>query len=200
WYVWFGRQRDTTNLTISKTGNGKVTSSPRDINCGSICSESFTPGSQVTLTATPASGAQFTGWGGVCSGTATTCIVNISGSQSVTATFSPITYALSLTVYGNPGGKVTSLPAGIDCGSSCSHAFNAGTQVTLTATPDTAWGFFGWSGGGCSGLAPSCTVTVNGSTSVSASFRALFGVEVMSGEAILPAPVIVPYPQYPVAY
>jgi 2-iminobutanoate/2-iminopropanoate deaminase len=108
-------------------------------------------------------------------------------------------YTLSVSVFGNPGGTVSS-PSGINCGSTCSKSFSSGTQVTLTATPDTAWGFFGWSGGGCSGLAPTCTVTLNGNTSVSATFSTLFGAEQMSGTAILPAPVIVPYPQTPIAY
>jgi hypothetical protein len=108
-------------------------------------------------------------------------------------------YTLSVSVIGNPGGTVSS-PSGINCGSTCSKSFNSGTQITLTATPDTAWGFYGWSGGGCSGLAPTCTVTLNGNTSVSATFSTLFAAEQMSGTAILPAPVMVPYGQYPVAY
>ena len=35
---------------------------------------------------------------------------------------------------GTGGGTVTSAPAGIDCGSTCSATFPAGTMVTLTAT------------------------------------------------------------------
>jgi hypothetical protein len=35
---------------------------------------------------------------------------------------------------------------------------------------------------------------------VSAVFGTLFGAEQMAGAAILPAPVIVPYPQPPFAY
>ena len=35
----------------------------------------------------------------------------------------------------SPGGTVTSSPAGIDCGATCSASFGAGTQVTLTASP-----------------------------------------------------------------
>jgi hypothetical protein len=109
------------------------------------------------------------------------------------------TYTLTVSVNGNPGGTVTSSPSGINCGSTCSKSFNAGTQVTLSATPDTAWGFFGW-GSSCSGIANTCTVTVNGNMSVSATFGTLFGAEQMAGSAILPAPVITPYPQPPFAY
>jgi uncharacterized repeat protein (TIGR03803 family) len=81
--------------------------------------------------------------------------------------------ALSVSVAGSPGGRVTSSPAGIDCGSTCSASFAPGTQVTLTASPATAWGFSGWGGGACSGIG-SCSVTMNANTSVSASFTTLF--------------------------
>ena len=58
----------TFDLTVSLTGSGSVTSSPAGIDCGSDCAETLAAGSSVTLSATPASGAMFTGWGGDCSG------------------------------------------------------------------------------------------------------------------------------------
>jgi hypothetical protein len=64
-----------------------VASSPRDINCGSVYSESFTPGEQVTLTAMPGVTWGFLGWGGVCSGLAKTCTVTVNGNTSVSAKF-----------------------------------------------------------------------------------------------------------------
>ena len=53
-------------LTVVKSGGGSgtVTSNPAGINCGSDCSASFTNGTSVTLTATPASGSTFAGWEG----------------------------------------------------------------------------------------------------------------------------------------
>jgi hypothetical protein len=86
---------------------------------------------------------------------------------------SPGPYILSVSVIGSPGGKLTSSPSGIDCGSSCSASFGAGTTVTLTATPALAWGLSSW-GGSCGGLATSCTVTLNANTSVSAIFTTRF--------------------------
>ncbi len=74
-------------LSVSVTGSGTVTSSPAGINCGSTCNASFAPGTQVTLTATPASNWDFGGWGGACSG-AGNCVVTMNTAQSVTATFS----------------------------------------------------------------------------------------------------------------
>jgi len=73
-------------LTVSKTGSGTVTSDRTGINCGSDCSESYTAGTVVTLTATANRNARFLGWGGACSGTGT-CTVTMNAARSVTATF-----------------------------------------------------------------------------------------------------------------
>jgi len=108
--------------------------------------------------------------------------------------------ALSVSVIGSPGGKVTSSPAGIDCGSTCSANFAAGTQIILSASPAAAWGLAGW-GGACSGIARTCTVTMNANTGASASFTTLFSpvaapvvTSPADGQA-LPAPIISPVPQ-----
>jgi hypothetical protein len=99
-------------------------------------------------------------------------------------------------VIGSPGGKVTSSPAGIDCGSTCSANFNNGTQVTLSATPAAAWGLAGW-GGACSGIAR-CSVTLNANASVSAAFTTLFSTvqtPIVTSPADVPAlppPIIGP--------
>jgi uncharacterized repeat protein (TIGR03803 family) len=103
---------------------------------------------------------------------------------------------VSVSIVGNPGGRVTSSPAGIDCGSTCSASFAVGTQVTLSATPAAAWGLASW-GGACSGIG-GCSVTMNANTSVSANFTTLFGpvaAPVMrdpTDTTALPAPIIAP--------
>ena len=65
-------------------------------------------------------------------------------------------------------GTVTSTPAGINCGSTCSQSYAAGTAVVLTAAPGRSWVFGGWSGA-CTGTSTTCTVTVNDTTTVTAS-------------------------------
>ncbi|MFO0576442.1 MAG: FG-GAP-like repeat-containing protein [Polyangia bacterium] len=71
----------------------------------------------------------------------------------------------------NSLGRVTSDPAGIDCGTTCSTAVPPGASVTLTAAPlgGTNATFLGWSGP-CSGTQPTCTLTVNESTTVTANW------------------------------
>ncbi len=68
---------------------------------------------------------------------------------------------------GSGSGTVTSVPEGINCGSSCTAPYANGAKVTLKATPDPGSVFSGWSGDlGCAegmtltaGL--TCTATFN---------------------------------------
>jgi hypothetical protein len=76
----------TVPLTVVKSGQGEVTSSPAGINCGAECTAEFEPGT-VTLTATAASGYEFAGWIGCKSTGETTCDVKVSGATEVTAVF-----------------------------------------------------------------------------------------------------------------
>jgi Divergent InlB B-repeat domain len=48
----------------------------------------YLPGTEVELSATPAPGSTFLGWGGACSGSAPTCSFTLSSNEAATATFS----------------------------------------------------------------------------------------------------------------
>jgi List-Bact-rpt repeat protein/putative Ig domain-containing protein len=74
-------------MSVTRTGSGTVTSSPKGISCGKHCSKSYTVGTSVTLTAKPAKKHAFLGWTGACSGTSLTCTVSMLGDQSVGADF-----------------------------------------------------------------------------------------------------------------
>ncbi len=76
--------------------------------------------------------------------------------------------SLQVTKSGAGAGMVTSLPARIDCGSTCSGEFFEGVTVTLTATPASGSRFAGWSGA-CSGIG-ACAVEIGESQSVNAEF------------------------------
>ncbi|HEY6205549.1 MAG TPA: fibronectin type III domain-containing protein [Chthoniobacterales bacterium] len=154
------------NITSSGTGNGSVSSSPAGISCGADCSETYSSGTSVNLTATAATGSTFTGWSGACNGRGS-CTVSMTSSKSVTATFSP--QGADLVVNKNGNGKILSSPTGIDCGSTCSTTYATGTTVTLSPQPAPGAAFLGWSGGGCSGLG-GCTVTLGANVSVTANF------------------------------
>jgi hypothetical protein len=65
--------------------------------------------------------------------------------------------AVTIVKAGEGTGTVTSNPAGIDCGSACSSAFDLG-PITLTAVPAVGSALTSWSGT-CSGTGPTCTFT-----------------------------------------
>jgi hypothetical protein len=161
----------TFALTLAKAGagSGNVTSSPAGVDCGTTCSGTFNSGTSVTLTPTPASGSTFGGWSGACTGTGS-CTVSMTAAKSVTATFNLQTFTLTATKSGTGSGTITSSPAGINCGSTCSANYTVGTSVTLTATAGSGSTFAGWSGA-CTGTG-ACVVTVDAAKSVGAGFNA----------------------------
>jgi hypothetical protein len=162
------------SLTVGKTGSGTgtVTGGPGNaVNCGNTCQVFIVDGTQVTLTATPDSGSVFTGWsGGGCSGTGT-CVLPMTSDTTVTATFTS-NGSLGLTVVRTGGGTgtVTSSPAGINCGATCSANYPNGTVVTLSAAWNADTVFAGWSGATC-GRTSLCTVTLTSPTTITARFR-----------------------------
>src|SRR3989442_8454061 len=80
------------------------------------------------------------------------CVVTMNAATTVAATFDPPqTFTLTVNKPGAGSGTVSSNPAGISCGATCSASYNSGTVVTLSAAPSGGSTFAGWSGGGWSG-------------------------------------------------
>jgi len=153
---------------------------------------SFTPTSGLVGASVTISGANFTGATAVkFNGTTATFSVTSSttiqtsvpagatnGPLSVTTSAGTATSAGTFTVkymltVNKSGllddGTVTSNPAGINCGGTCSAAFNSSSVVTLTANPNTLAIFTGWSGcDSTNGF--TCTVNMNSPKTVTANF------------------------------
>jgi hypothetical protein len=175
----------TLSLAKAGAGSGTVTSSQAGIVCGSACSHAFPNGTIVTLTAAPATGSVLTGWsGGGCSGSGA-CIVTLNADTSVTATFGLAPETLTISRRGDGSGTVTSAPAGISCGTSCSHDYSYGSSVTLTAVARTGSSFNGWAGP-CTGRA-SCVVALTAATSVEAFFLKDCAVPKLVGKSLAKA-------------
>ncbi|MGE0358426.1 MAG: choice-of-anchor D domain-containing protein [Burkholderiales bacterium] len=68
-------------------------------------------------------------------------------------------YGLLVNRSGTGTGAVVSTPSGIDCplGGTCESVFDAGTMITLTASPWPGSVFTGWSGAPSCSTEPSCT-------------------------------------------
>lgn len=160
----------TLSVVIAEGKGGKVTSSPAGVDCSAQCSASFARGTQVTLSAVASDGYEFAGWQGACAGTDPSCGLNIESASSVTASFRATpTVSLLVTKVGSGAGVVRADSGGISCGASCGGRFKLGTVVTLTAAPETASYFKGWSGA-CSGASLSCQLTIGADSAVTAEF------------------------------
>jgi uncharacterized repeat protein (TIGR01451 family)/uncharacterized repeat protein (TIGR02543 family) len=159
-------------MTVAKDGNGDgtVASIPDSIDCGPTCSTTFLHNTVVTLTATPKEGSLFDKWQGDCAVDGPTCSTTVTGSRDITATFTLITYTVYVTKTGDGSGAITSEPAGIDCGATCSAVFNYNTVVTLTAVPITGSKSAEWSGN-CTIDGLVCVTTVTGTREVTATFN-----------------------------
>ena len=130
-------------ITVNVTGSGTVSSDPAGINCGDACS--FAPGTgTVALSAIPALGWQFDGWGGDCQGADNPFMLSMDNDKACTANFSRIPGMFILTVTTEGDGTVTSDPAGIDCAPDCAALFPAGSTVTLTAHPGAGQTLLTW--------------------------------------------------------
>lgn len=97
------------DLSVQVQGSGQV--SGDGIDCGTDCSESYTQGTEVMLSATPAQGFTFQGWQGACSGSAS-CIVSMDANTTVTAVFTVSADLPALTGTGTVSstGEIVSSP------------------------------------------------------------------------------------------
>lgn len=164
------------SLTVTPAAGGVITGAR--IACGGTatrCSRLANPDTVLTLAATPDPDASHLRWTGACAGAgySPTCHVTALGAKTVSAVF---TYPVHVEMQGSGAGTVSSAPAGVDCGPTCTASFPVGSAVDLTAAADSASAFVGWSGA-CAGTNPGCEVTVSQPIEVLATFDSVVSVE-----------------------
>ena len=159
-----------TNST-SPSGGGSVGTNPAP-NC---TGGKYTSGTVVTLTASPASGYNFSIWSGSVTGSTNPTTVTMNGDKSVTANFTQICYTLNASENPTGNGSVSVSPP-----PNCSGGkYLAGTQVTLTAIPATGAYFTGWIGDLDSHNNPE-TIIMNNNKTIQAYFPSCIALSVIS--------------------
>lgn len=172
-------QPRTYTITMAKSGEGTVTSSPEGIDCGTVCNAAFEEGSYVFLFAKPGSGQVIGGWSGDCGQwigpPKASCMLTMKANKTVSVSFRPAsanTKTLQLIKKGKGTGTVNSEPAGLSCREDCRTtlaSFEKGARVTLTAAAGEGSRFKGWSGA-CSGKKTTCVLKMGQSKRVGAIF------------------------------
>jgi PKD repeat protein len=144
----------TYTININVVGEGSVTMNPS----GGV----YTQGSQVILTAEPATGYQFDNWSGDISGNNNPLELTVNSNLEITANFSEIPaiyYTLTTSTDGN--GTIQLDPSGGN--------YLSGTVVSVEAIPNTGYFFGSWSGD-LTGSENPTTITMDADKSVSAQF------------------------------
>jgi uncharacterized repeat protein (TIGR02543 family) len=171
----------TVSVNSIGSGSGSVSDDQSKIAActasGGSCTGAYAIGTVVTLSATPAAGSDFAGWGGDCAAAVTspTVTVTMGVDRGCVATFTSQRNVHTLIVGVNGGGSVSDgetppqITACTATGGGCAGSYAAGTVVTLTATAAAGYTFSGWAGA-CSGTAPTTTVTMNGDYTCAATF------------------------------
>jgi DNA-binding beta-propeller fold protein YncE len=125
----------TLSVVLEGSGNGTVTSNPTGIDCGTSCAASFSPGTTVSLAASPASGSQFSGWSTNCTGTGSCDAALTTSDEFVTAAFNTLPPDFSITpasasLTAQRGGQVTDVITIAPLNGSFSNAIQLSCAVT----------------------------------------------------------------------
>ncbi|MBT9147988.1 MAG: Internalin-A [Syntrophomonadaceae bacterium] len=152
--------RVTLTVTIDPPESGTVSLSPPQP------AEGYVAGTEVTLTAIPAEGFTFSHWSGDVIGIDPIVRPTMDRHKSVTAHFTlvpPPRFTLTVTVDPPEGGTVSLSPE------QPAEGYEAGTEVTLTATAAPGYTFERWSGD-VIGTDPIIMLTMDADKSVTAHF------------------------------
>ncbi len=168
-------------LIVQVTGKGTVKSPDGRVQCSEYCENKYARFSEIPLSAKPAEGWKFVGWGGSClNAEGPECTVTVEGSAlfvsstTVRAVFEPETRVLSVGIEGD--GWVHSGDTRIFCGTSgrivyiCAGYYPFESRFELTARASGGSTFERWEGA-CTHSQPKCAVSMNSDKSARAVFK-----------------------------
>ena len=150
-------------LTLSCNAGGTVSASPEG--------PTYTVGTPVTITATPDAEHKFVQWND--GNTSASRTINIISDTTFTATFVEKGATYTLTLGTSEHGTVAASPVG--------PSYEAGTSVTLTATPASGFHFAQWQDGNTENPR---TIVMDGNKSFTATFLSdtKYTIKVTAGE------------------
>ena len=122
-------------------------------------------GSTTPVEAIPATGYDFTNWtgtGGFTSTDVNPLTVNVTSDMTITASFDPIPYTLTMAIDGTGNGALNPAVGG--------HIYDYNSIVPITATANATSVFVGWTGVVADSDAETTTVTITGDMTVTATF------------------------------
>lgn len=155
----------TLTTSVNPPGSGTVSKSPSP-NCPSDNTK-YTSGTQVALTATANSSYTFSNWSGDASGSTNPTTVTVNTTKSVTANFKVKCFDLTKSINPANSGTVSVSPS-----PNCpwdDTKWTVGTQLALTAHPNSGYLFSNWSGD-VGGSANPTSIVVNRDMNVTANF------------------------------
>ncbi|MCK4814600.1 hypothetical protein KA005_02425, partial [bacterium] len=141
--------------------------------------QSYNFGTEVPITAFPDNDYRFAGWTGDVLGgheNDNPLVITVDSNKSVTANFIK---QWTLTLSAETGGTTDPVPG--------NHTYDVGTEVSLTAVPDSDYRFTGWTGdvpGGLENVVP-LTIAVDSDKSIAANFEAVSPDEGETGKKAL---------------
>ncbi|PIR52863.1 hypothetical protein COU76_04195 [Candidatus Peregrinibacteria bacterium CG10_big_fil_rev_8_21_14_0_10_49_10] len=161
----------TWSLSTTKNGTGSGTLVATGINCGTDCTETYTSGTSVTLTAYPTVGTAFSGWTGACAGQSNPCTLAMTADKATTANFTFLGYILTVNSSPALGGSI-SCQYSNGQSVSCRTPFLPDSTVILTAAPLNvpAPGYKLSSWTGCSSSVITCNLLMDTHKTVTANF------------------------------
>ncbi len=188
WESWTGTDDDSTSATfVTMNGDRTVTATFRE-NCyalttvvdggggwigvspdstGGCPAGRYSPGTLVTVVATPDPGYAWESWTGTDDDSNRATFVTMSGDRTATATFRANCYTLTTVVDGS-GGWIGVSP---DSTGGCpAGQFSPGTLVTVVATAYAGYAWDSWAGTD-DDSSRATFVTMNGDRTVTATFR-----------------------------
>lgn len=151
----------TPNVNPGGSGTINITPGP---NCNG---SQYISGTNIQLNAIPNQGYSFSNWSGDVTGISSATSLIVNGNKNITANFSvnPTCYSLDMSISPINSGNITRSPA-----PNCNGTqYSSGTNVQLSAIPNSGYVFSNWAGG-VSGNANPTWITMNSTKSVTANF------------------------------